>query len=171
MGVQVSDASTFEEDDSTDIPFSEKSRKRKLLDSESDEDKQGNTIKKHKKKIISVSSDESNEKPTSMKLDMKTIKLKPSLSKKKGEHARILVEKARLSTMKDSKKTKKKITIPNVEVKNNLLKKAVKFNTISPKNDQQKDFSLQQLNSHTLGVLPTSIQQNVLSLKEKCSKV
>jgi len=169
--VQASDASTFEEDDSTDIPFSEKSRKRKLLDSESDEDKQGNTIKKHKKKIISVSSDESNEKPTSMKLDMKTIKLKPSLSKKKGEHARILVEKARLSTMKDSKKTKKKITIPNVEVKNNLLKKAVKFNTISPKNDQQKDFSLQQLNSHTLGVLPTSIQQNVLSLKEKCSKV
>ena len=49
--VQASDASTFEEDDSTDIPFSEKSRKRKLLDSESDEDKQGNTIKKHKKKV------------------------------------------------------------------------------------------------------------------------
>merc|ERR1719376_1711942 len=128
---------------------------------------------KHKKKIISISSDESNEKTTSMKLDRKNIKLKPSLSKKKREHARLLVEKARLSTgkFKDSKKTKKKMLLTNTEVRNNILKKATKCNTTSVQSDQQNEFSSQQLSSLTLGILPTSIQQNVLSLKEKCSKV
>ena len=49
--VQASDASTFE-DDSTEIPSNEKSRKRKLLDSDSDEDKFDNNVKKHKKKVF-----------------------------------------------------------------------------------------------------------------------
>merc|ERR1719354_354896 len=153
--------------------FNEKSRKRKLLDSDSDEDKFDNNVKKHKKKIISLSGNESNEKTTSMKLDRKNIKLKPSLSKKKGEHARILVEKARLSTgkFKDSKKTKKKMLLANTEERKNIFKKASKCNTSLVQSDQQNEFSSQQLSSLTLGILPTSIQQNVLSLKEKCSKV
>ena len=51
--VQASDASTFEEDDSTEIPpFNEKSRKRKLLNSDSDEEKFDNNVKKHKKKVF-----------------------------------------------------------------------------------------------------------------------